>query len=156
MRQQPQLLRRNRGSRWRSPPRRRRSGDTSQGTPGLKSLSPSFPENCVEALPGRRDRASMACPLSPARGRSPFERCATLACAASSSIARTIIAATRSRSAQTNGLITFGSPISKRGSHAKPAAREALTSGRTLIGTSRRSRRWAIVSVPVRRKPAKK
>jgi len=37
--------------------------------------------------------------------------------------------------AQTSGLIMSGSPIWKHGSYAKPAAREAPTSGRTLTGT---------------------
>src|SRR3984957_1901562 len=35
----------------------------------------------------------------------------------------------------TRGLITSGSPMCKHGSYAKPAARKAPTSERTLIGT---------------------
>jgi hypothetical protein len=40
---------------------------------------------------------------------------------------------TRLQSAATDGLMTSGSPISKRGSYAKPAEREGLMSGRTPL-----------------------
>ena len=49
----------------------------------------------------------------------------------------------------TRGLITSGSPMCKHGSYAKPAARKAPTSDRTLIGTSGPSPRWAVVSAVV-------
>ena len=40
---------------------------------------------------------------------------------------------TRLQSAATDGLMTSGSPISKRGSYAKPEEREGLISGRTSL-----------------------
>ena len=40
--------------------------------------------------------------------------------------------------------MTSGFLISSPGLSAKPATREAPTSGRTFIGTSRQSRRWVI------------
>jgi hypothetical protein len=98
---------------------------------------------------GSGPRFNSACPPSHARKRSPSERCAPPACAAFWSIARTTTAAIPSRSARTNGLITSGFLISNRGSCAKPAASEGPTSGRTSVGTSRQSRRWAIVSALV-------
>jgi hypothetical protein len=55
------------------------------------------------------------------------------------------IAATRSRSARTNGLITSGYLIWRRGSPAEPAAREAPTCGRIFL--SRRQR--AVGTIPV-------
>jgi hypothetical protein len=95
-----------------------------------------------------------ACPLSHAHAnrKSRLGKCAPLTFAASWSIAKTIAAATRSRSARTNGPMTSGSPISRRGLSVRPAASGAPTCGRTFIGTSRRSRRWAIASAPIPRR----
>src|SRR5580692_8462299 len=59
-------------------------------------------------------------------------------------MARTFIATTRSRSAQTHDLTRSGSPIWSRASCARPAARRAPTCGLTFIGLSHPSRRWAI------------
>src|SRR5450755_4627992 len=57
-----------------------------------------------------------------------WRRCAPLASAASSSIARIIAAATQRQSTPIDGRIMFGCQISSRASPAKHAVRGALTS----------------------------
>ena len=86
-------------------------------------------------------------------GRAPRKnylcRNATAGRAGSSSIAPTTGAATRLRSWLINGPMTYGFPISKRGSFATSAASVGPTRGRISVGRVRR-RRWDFASAPDR------